>query len=339
MGPQPQDRYQRLEKVGEGSCGVVFKCRDRETDGVVAIKKIRFSYEANDGSQEAELGGDWADAHIGAAHLFGAPSAALREVAALQTLQGHPNVVRLQEAFVDNGARMYLVCEFLERDLRRHMDELGPLPHRRCKLYSWQLLRGLAHCHASRVVHRDVKPQNILVDVHTDTLKLCDFSLARALISSSAGLTRRVASLWYRSPELLLGSACSGPPLDMWSTGCVLGEMLLHAPVFPGGSEIETLLLHFNLLGTPGEGSWPGVSSLPHWSGAFPRFKAPVAPSGLSSVAAGDSLAARVLAALLCCNPAARQSAETVLAAAWFLDLDCTSQVGCRSLARAAAHR
>lgn len=303
----PQDRYQKLEKIGEGSCGVVFRCRDRETGSIVAVKKVRFSYEGEGDGGEGST-----------RDVFGVPASALREVAMLTALRGHPNIVRLHDAILDgSGARIFIVCEYLDRDLRRHMDE-GGLPPQRTKLYVWQLLRALAHCHARCIAHRDVKPQNVLVDPSSDTVKLCDFSLARRLIISPDVQTRRVASLWYRSPEILLGGEASGMPLDMWSVGCVFGEMLTQAPVFPGGSEIETLLLHFRLLGTPNESSWPGVSALPRWSAQFPRFEAPRAGLGARADAAG------VLAGLLRCDPGARSSAEAALAHGYFLDLDRT---------------
>mmetsp|Transcript_134712 Transcript_134712/g.418677 ORF Transcript_134712/g.418677 Transcript_134712/m.418677 type:complete len:187 (+) Transcript_134712:587-1147(+) len=110
--------------------------------------------------------------------------------------------------------------------------------------------------------------------------------------------------------------------LDVWSAGCVLGEMLRHVPVFPGGSEVETLFLQFRLLGTPDEGSWPGVSSLPHWSSEFPCFKAPA--GGLSCVAGADRVASHMLAGLLRPNPSMRLSAENALCHAYFSDLDRT---------------
>jgi len=120
-------------------------------------------------------------------------------------------------------------------------------------------MRALAHCHSHCIAHRDVKPQNVLVDPSADHLKLCDFSLSHRLVVPVDAQTRRVASLWYRSPEILLGGPPSAFPLDMWSVGCLNAEMLAHCPLFPGGSEIETLFLQFGRLGTPTEETWPGT--------------------------------------------------------------------------------
>lgn len=305
------DRYQKLEKIGEGACGVVFKCRDRENDRIVAMKKVRFSYEGD--------GGDASTRGI----VFGVPTSALREVAMLKTLCGHPNIVKIHDAFLDRGARIFIICEYIDCDLRRHMDEDGQLHPRRTKLYIWQLLGALAYCHRLCIAHRDVKPQNILVNRNADLVKLCDFSLARRVLVPSVSQTRRVSSLWYRSPEILLGGDASGISLDAWSIGCVFSEMMMHSTVFPGGSEIETLFLHFKLLGTPSETSWPGVSSLPHWSTRFPRFDTPM--GGLACAARADREAGDLLAGMLQCNPSTRRSADAALAHSYFLDLDTTA--------------
>eukprot|EP00927_Polykrikos_kofoidii_P073316 TRINITY_DN69362_c0_g1_i1.p1 TRINITY_DN69362_c0_g1~~TRINITY_DN69362_c0_g1_i1.p1 ORF type:complete len:476 (+),score=72.70 TRINITY_DN69362_c0_g1_i1:37-1464(+) len=301
-----KDRYQRLEKIGEGTCGVVFRCRDRDNGGIVAVKKVSFSYDG------------------GGAGLFGVPAAVLREISVAKALGNHPNVVAIRDAFLE-GERAFLVFEHVDCDLRRHMDQSGPLLPRRAKLYSWQLLRALTYCHAHRVVHRDVKPQNVLIKPENDLVKLCDFSLARRLVLPRQGApqTRRVASLWYRSPEILLGKDACGVALDIWSVGCVIAEMLIHRPLFAGGSEWETLLFHFRLLGTPSEASWPGVSTLPHWSDRLPHFPTP--SGGLMRVMVErDADAARLLRDLLRCCPERRPSAEHALGSCYFTDLDTT---------------
>ncbi|CAE8591442.1 unnamed protein product, partial [Polarella glacialis] len=218
---------------------------------------VRFSYEggAAEGLNNDDEGAE-AAAAISARSVFGAPAAVLREVSLLRLLGGHPNIVQVLDAFMDSSARVFLVCEYLERDLRRHMDEAGRLQPSCTKLFAWQLLRALEHCHKRCVTHRDVKPQNLLVDPSTNILKLCDFSLARQLVLSGDVQTRRVASLWYRSPEIFLGSIASGIALDIWSAGCVMVEMMTHTPAFPGSSDLA-LFFQFRVLGTPTETSWP----------------------------------------------------------------------------------
>jgi len=309
-----QTRYQKLAKIGEGSCGVVFKCLDRENKRVVAVKKIRFSYEGDEAGAQ--------DEHCSSSSraAFGIPSFALREVALLTALRGHPHIVQLNDVFLEGSTRIFIICEFLELDLRRKMAQGGQLHPQRTKLYTWQLLLAVAHCHAREISHRDIKPENILVDPKADILKLCDFSLARHVASAYDVETRRVASLWYRSPEILLGGKTCGFALDTWSLGCVLGEMLGHGPVFPGSSEIETLFLQFRKLGTPTERSWPGVLSLEHWSPDFPRFTKP--PSGFLRI--DEGAVSQLLDAMLQCNPDSRPAVEVLQLHTYFLDLDRT---------------
>lgn len=293
----PMDRYQRLEKLGEGSCGVVFKCRDRQGGEVVAVKRIRF-----DG--------------VG----VGVPGAALREVTALKTLCGHPHVLPLKEAFIDNNS-LFLILHYVDLDLKKHQCERGPFSPGRTKLYAWQLVEAVAHCHSRRIAHRDIKPQNVLVDVKTDMLKLCDFSLAKSIMPRSHP-TAQLATLHYRSPELLLGGESAGPPLDLWSLGCVIGEMTSDHIIFPGSYEIQMLMKQFQLLGTPDESTWPGCSALEYWKTTFPRFHP--RPGCFHLMAGQDRRAAEVLEALLRCDPSTRLPAQSVLAMSYFQDLDPT---------------
>jgi serine/threonine protein kinase len=153
--------YQKIEKIGEGTYGVVYKARDRNTGAIVALKKIRLESEEE-----------------------GVPSTAIREISLLKELQPHDNVVRLLD-IVHNDAKLYLVFEFLDLDLKRFMDAakkeggsgFGP---EHVRSYLWQLLRGLEFCHSRRILHRDLKPQNLLID-REGNLKLADFGLARAI--------------------------------------------------------------------------------------------------------------------------------------------------------------
>ena len=134
-------QYEKVEKIGEGTYGVVYKARDRATGATIALKKIRLE-------QEEE----------------GVPSTAIREISLLKELQ-HANVVRLQDV-VHADAKLYLVFEFLDLDLKKHMDAHPRLGSdgRLVKLYLYQMLAGIAYCHAHRVLHRDLKPQNLLID-------------------------------------------------------------------------------------------------------------------------------------------------------------------------------
>ena len=200
----------------------------------------------------------------------GMPSTALREISLLKELQ-HPNVVNLNDV-VQDGARLYLIFEFLDRDLKRHIDDTsGPLSMDTVKSFTFQLVKGLAFCHSRGVMHRDLKPQNLLV-TNQGRLKIADFGLARAFCPPIRPLTHEVVTLWYRPPEILLGSATYAPPVDMWAIGPILVEMVTKRPMFPADCEIDMLYKIFRILGTPTESTWPGCSSLKDWNQAFPMW-------------------------------------------------------------------
>ena len=192
--PAPLSRrapqYQKIEKpVGEGTYGVVYKAKDKTTGEHVALKKIRL-----EGEDE------------------GVPSTALREISLLKELS-HPNIVQLKDVEHADG-RLYLVFEWVDKDLKKYMDSTEmtmPL----VKSYMYQLLKGMDFCHARGIMHRDLKPQNLLVD-RKGTLKLADFGLARAFMIPVRPYTHEVVTLWYRAPEILLGQRTYAPAVDMW---------------------------------------------------------------------------------------------------------------------------
>ncbi|XP_064975416.1 cell division control protein 2 homolog 1 isoform X3 [Musa acuminata AAA Group] len=243
------DQYEKVEKIGEGTYGVVYKARDRLTNETIALKKIRLENEDE-----------------------GVPSTAIREISLLKEMQ-HNNIVRLQDV-VHSEKRIYLVFEYLDLDLKKHMDSCPELVKdpRLVKTYLYQILRGIAYCHSHRVLHRDLKPQNLLIDRQTNVLKLADFGLARAFGIPVRTFTHEVVTLWYRAPEILLGSRHYSTPVDVWSIGCIFAEMVNQRPLFPGDSEIDELFKIFRVLGTPNEETWPGVTSLPDFKSAFPKW-------------------------------------------------------------------
>ncbi|CAK7328588.1 unnamed protein product, partial [Dovyalis caffra] len=243
------EQYEKVEKIGEGTYGVVYKARDRVTNETIALKKIRLE-------QEDE----------------GVPSTAIREISLLKEMQ-HGNIVRLQDV-VHSEKRLYLVFEYLDLDLKKHMDSSPEFANdpRLVKTFLYQILRGIAYCHSHRVLHRDLKPQNLLIDRQTNALKLADFGLARAFGIPVRTFTHEVVTLWYRAPEILLGSRHYSTPVDVWSVGCIFAEMVNQKPLFPGDSEIDELFKIFRILGTPNEDTWPGVTSLPDFKSAFPKW-------------------------------------------------------------------
>lgn len=239
-----------LARIGSGTFGTVFKAQPRDQEGFVAIKKIVLD--------------EYAD---------GIPGSAIREISLLRQLQ-HPNVVQLLEVHHARTS-LFLVFELLDMDLRAYLKWHGPFKDT-CTLRkaSRQLFAGLHCCHSRRILHRDLKPQNILICLDTMTLKLADFGLARVFSMPLRPYTQEVVSLWYRAPELLLGQSCCGVSVDTWALGCIFGEMATGRPMFNGDSEIDTLFRIFRLLGTPTEEVWPGVGQLPHFHNKiFPSWE------------------------------------------------------------------
>lgn len=245
------ERYERIGRIGEGTYGVVYKARDRTTGRIVALKQIRLE-------QEEE----------------GVPSTAIREISLLKELT-HQNVVHLED-IVHEDKKLHLVFEFLDVDLKKHMDTSpdvfqNPLL---IKKFLWQMLKGVAFCHAHRILHRDLKPQNLLICRDTNVLKLADFGLARAFGIPIRQYTHEVITLWYRAPEILLGSKQYSTAVDIWSIGCIFAEMATHRPLFPGDSEIDEIFKIFQVLGTPDDERWPGVQELPDYKDLFPKWRA-----------------------------------------------------------------
>jgi len=293
---ESSELYTKTDKIGEGTYGVVYKARDKASRNspMVALKKIRLDSEEE-----------------------GVPSTALREISLLRELSftEHKNIVKLIDV-VHSDAKLYLVFEFLDRDLKRYMDSVSKLEPNLVKSYLYQILRGIAHCHSHRVLHRDLKPQNLLIDAQGN-LKLADFGLARAFGLPVRSYTHEVVTLWYRAPEILLGSKLYSTPVDIWSIGCIFAELVTKNPLFPGDSEIDELFRIFRTLGTPTEVTWPGVSALPEYKTEFPRFEA----QSLHKLINLDPIGLDLLSQMLQYQPAKRISAKKALDHPYFNDL------------------
>ncbi|EXJ95241.1 CMGC/CDK/CDC2 protein kinase [Capronia coronata CBS 617.96] len=264
------ENYQKIEKIGEGTYGVVYKARDLSNAGrIVALKKIRLEAEDE-----------------------GVPSTAIREISLLKEMND-PNIVRLFNIVHADGHKLYLVFEFLDCDLKKYMEALptseggrgkalpegSTLDMQRLglgkdmvKKFMAQLVEGVRYCHSHRVLHRDLKPQNLLID-REGNLKLADFGLARAFGVPLRTYTHEVVTLWYRAPEILLGGRQYSTGVDMWSVGAIFAEMCTRKPLFPGDSEIDEIFKIFKILGTPDEAIWPGVTSFPDFKTTFPKWR------------------------------------------------------------------
>lgn len=221
------NKYEVLGLVGEGDChtgayGEVLKCRNRDTSEVVAIKKFKES-------EDDEL----------------VRKTTIREVKMLKLLR-QENIVQLREAFRRKG-RLYLVFEFVERNLLEVLEESSNgIEEAMVRSYIYQLCKAIDYCHRQEVIHRDIKPENLLISTRHE-LKLCDFGFAR-IMPKAGQMTDYVATRWYRSPELLIGSPYS-KPVDIWAIGCIMGELTDGQPLFPGENEMDQLYLIQKTLG------------------------------------------------------------------------------------------
>lgn len=208
------EHIQKIETLGEGAYGVVYKGINERTKETIALKKIKLETQSE-----------------------GVPSTTIREISVLREID-HQNVVKLKDVIMC-PTKMYLVFEYLEMDLKKKIDTLGAgntFNIKTIKYYMYQLLAGVAACHSRRIIHRDLKPQNILLG-SKDELKIADFGLARAFGIPIRPYTKEVVTLWYRAPELLLGATEYSTPVDMWSVGCIFAEIVTKRALFDGDSE------------------------------------------------------------------------------------------------------
>ncbi|KAI3820311.1 hypothetical protein L1987_07856 [Smallanthus sonchifolius] len=232
--PKSAEAYDKLDKIGSGTYSNVYKARDRKTKKIVALKKVRFD------SSEPE-----------------SVKFMAREIMMLRKLD-HPNIVKLEGLATSRMQySLYLVFEYMLTDLSRIISRPDErLTEPQVKFYMKQLLSGLQHCHERGILHRDIKGSNLLID-KDGNLKIADFGLANYYDPKKpVPLTNRVVTLWYRSPELLLGTTIYGPGIDLWSAGCLLAEMFAGRPIMPGRTEVEQLHKIFKLCGTPSADYW-----------------------------------------------------------------------------------
>ena len=290
------DSFERLAKISEGTYGVVYKARDRATGEVVALKKIKMDPGGGGvaaGAANVNGGGGAGD--------WGFPLTSIREINVLLSLN-HENIVRVSEVVVGGGgaggvgggnamisnvnSSVYLAMEWCDHDLCALQEAMRrPFTIAETKCVMRQLLAGVAHLHDSWFLHRDIKTANILYSNRGGRVKLADFGLARAFGSPLRPYTQPVVTLYYRAPELLLGSRLYSSPVDVWSLGCVMGELLLGRVMLSpdrsfanrgggggggGGGEggaddgsIAQMNSIAGLLGPVDESTWPGSSSLP----------------------------------------------------------------------------
>ncbi|XP_076823902.1 cyclin-dependent kinase-like 1 isoform X3 [Clavelina lepadiformis] len=218
------EKYEKISKIGEGSYGIVFKCRNRDSGQIVAIKKF---VESEDDPLIKKI--------------------ALREIRMLKQLK-HNNLVNLIEVF-RRKRKLHLVFEYCDHTVLNELDKhTRGVPELHVKRIVWQVLQAVHFCHQHNCIHRDVKPENILI-TKQGVIKLCDFGFARILTGPGDDYTDYVATRWYRAPELLVGDTQYGPPVDVWAIGCVFAELLNGQALWPGKSDVDQLYLIQRTLG------------------------------------------------------------------------------------------
>lgn len=284
------DLFEKLNRIEEGAYGIVYRARDRQTGEVVALKKLKLDQEKN-----------------------GFPVTSLREIQTL-LLSKHPNIVNVKEIVVGESLTrcsfgawhdfghvsvdtqktcsilrsVFIVMEFLEHDLKALMEVMRSRSttflQSEVKTVMVQLLSAVRHLHDNWIIHRDLKTSNLLMN-NRGMIKVADFGLARRFGSPMAPMTQLVVTLWYRAPELLLGTKEYTTAIDMWSVGCIFAELVNNEPLMQGRNELDQLskvcwrltrscrdveaenhgfAQMFQLLGTPNDSIWPGFSKLPN---------------------------------------------------------------------------
>ncbi|KAL8858249.1 MAG: hypothetical protein Q9178_005261 [Gyalolechia marmorata] len=295
MDKRHPSSFQQLEKLGEGTYATVFKGRNRQTGELVALKEIHLDSEE------------------------GTPSTAIREISLMKELK-HENIVSLQDV-IHTENKLMLVFEYMDKDLKKFMDSRGSggqLDFLTVKSFMYQLLHGIAFCHENRVLHRDLKPQNLLIN-NKGQLKLADFGLARAFGIPVNTFSNEVVTLWYRAPDVLLGSRTYNTSIDIWSAGCIMAEMYTGRPLFAGTTNEDQLQKIFRLMGTPSERSWPGITSFPEYKPGWHVYATQDLRMILPSV---EAAALDLLGRCLQLRPEMRVGARDAMDHAWFRDLN-----------------
>ncbi|KAK6245982.1 hypothetical protein SCA6_009072 [Theobroma cacao] len=314
------EAFEKLEKVGEGTYGKVYRARERATGKIVALKKTRLHEDDE-----------------------GVPPTTLREVSILRMLSRDPHVVRLMDVKQGQNKEgktvLYLVFEYMDTDLKKYIRSFrqsgDQIPVNTVKVspisvspfilfflsffvLDWVEDASMLTELDVPTLQRDLKPHNLLMDRKTMTLKIADLGLARAFTLPIKKYTHEILTLWYRAPEVLLGATHYSTAVDMWSVACIFAELVTKQALFPGDSELQQLLHIFRLLGTPNEQVWPGVSLLPNWHD-YPQWS----PQGLSSAVPNlDDDGLHLLSQMLQYDPSKRISAKKAMEHPYFADLD-----------------
>lgn len=298
------DTYEKVGRVGEGTYGIVYKARDRKSGRYVALKRCLPHHEATDGF----------------------PVTTLREIEALRMCHDHPNIVSLVTVAVSTND-VFLVFEYCAHEIGTLMDDHfhrfgnSPFPPPAVKTLMHQLLSALRHVHRLHLIHRDVKVSNLLY-TNAGILKLADFGLCRTYSDhASTVLTEKVASLWYRAPELLFGTPTYTQAIDCWAAGCVFAELLQGYPLLNGKTEPDQIEKIFDCLGVPNTDQWADLNTLPLIRDGSVKLPQPSRGGGAGSMALYDmpctsllsQAGVQLLTSLLRYDPSKRWTAAQAL--------------------------
>ena len=295
-------RYLKISKIDEGNYGVTYKAKDVQSEKIVAIKKIKLNPETE-----------------------GTPSTALREIALLKELK-NPNIIHLLDV-IHTSKKLALVFEYCESNLKKKEEEYTnkneKLPKNIIKKYFYNILQGLSYLHKKKIIHRDLKPQNILINEKNE-IKISDFCLARGIGVPIQTYTNEICTLWYRSPDIILGKKMYDNSVDIWSAGCIFGEMLLGKFLFEGKNEAEQCDTIFKIIGTPNENEFPWLKESPEWNAGpggegFCKYDKKSFKEVFPEI--GDDDAYDMLEKMLVFDPDKRAKAEDLLMHPYFKDL------------------
>ncbi|PQQ08280.1 cyclin-dependent kinase B2-2 [Prunus yedoensis var. nudiflora] len=296
------DAFEKLEKVGEGTYGKVYRARRRR------------------------LGRSWPSRRLVSMRTRKASLPPLSVRSPFCACSPEPHIVRLMDVKQGQNKEgktvLYLVFEYMDTDLKKYIRTFRQsgeyIPSPIVKSLMYQLCKGVAFCHGHGILHRDLKPHNLLMDRKTMMLKIADLGLARAFTVPLRKYTHEILTLWYRAPEVLLGATHYSTAVDIWSVGCIFAELVTKQALFPGDSELQQLLHIFRLLGTPNEEVWPGVSKLMNWH-EYPQWS----PQSLSKAVPNlDVMGLDLLLQMLQYEPAKRISAKKAMEHPYFDDLN-----------------
>ncbi|CAF3508416.1 hypothetical protein SNK03_011365 [Fusarium graminearum] len=295
------ENYEKLNDIEEGTYGWVARATNKATGKVVALKRLKLEPQDRNGL----------------------PVTGLREIQILKDCQ-HRNIVTMEEVVVgDDVSRpdnsLFLVLEFVEHDLKSILEDMPePFLSSEVKRLLLQLTSGIAYLHDNWILHRDLKTSNLLLN-NRGQLKIADFGMARYVGDPPPKLTQLVVTLWYRAPELLLGAKTYDAAVDMWSVGCIFGELLTREPLLQGKNEVDQVSRIFELCGVPTEETWPGFRRLPNArSLRLPKTQVATGSVVRARFPSLTSAGAGLLGDLLSLNPERRPSAQEMLQNEYF---------------------